>query len=99
MIIIIAPFSLVFIYDQTRHDVDVPRLCLYYLYPFFVEIVLTPAKEVIVITQCLESPKVCFSLQLMAICNDTLPIQAVCHILSMSSIDAADDRPQNILSQ
>jgi hypothetical protein len=53
MIFIVTPCLLVFAYDQTGDDVDVPWLCLYYLCPFFVEMILTPAKEIIVITHAL----------------------------------------------
>ncbi len=59
MISLVDLCLLIFVCDQPRHDVDVPWLSLDYFFPFFVEIILTPAKEVIVVTQCLELAKFC----------------------------------------
>jgi hypothetical protein len=59
MIFFVINFSLLFFYDHPRHDADVlgppPENCLL----LFVEMMLIPAKGVIVIAQCLELPQVC----------------------------------------
>jgi hypothetical protein len=57
----LVPCSLILIYDQPGHDVNVLGLRHDNCYPFFVEIILTPARELIVITQSLELPEVCFA--------------------------------------
>jgi hypothetical protein len=61
MIFCVIPCLLILVYDQPGHDVDILGLCRDHCCPFFVEIILTPAREIIIITQSLELPEVWFA--------------------------------------
>jgi hypothetical protein len=56
VIFFVVHFLLFFFCDQPRYDADVLGLCHDNFFPLFVEMILTPAKGVLVIAQCLESP-------------------------------------------
>jgi hypothetical protein len=97
-ILFIVHLLLVFLCDQPRHDADVPGPHPGKFLPLFVEMMLIPAKGVIIITQVLELPHVCPTQQPGASFKNALPIMAGPLILMVSGNNAANNCPQNILS-
>ncbi len=61
MIVFVVPCLLILVCDHPEYDVNVLGLCHDHCCPFFVEIILTPAREIIIITQSLELPEVRFA--------------------------------------
>jgi hypothetical protein len=95
-------YPLLYHSDSLRHSsltADVPGPCPDNFLPLLVEMMLIPAKGVIIITQCLEMPHVRSSQQPMASFDNALPIMAGRLILMVSGNNTANNCPQNILSQ
>ncbi len=98
-IFIIVPCLLVFVINPTVHYVYVSGPSLCHLCPFFVQIILILAKHVVVVTSFLELQHVCLPQKFIAVIDYGLPIQTVCLIFSMGSINTSNDSPQNFLKQ
>jgi hypothetical protein len=98
VILIVVQLSLGVLRDQPIHDVDVPGPCPGNILPLFVEMILIPAKGVIIITQGLELPHVCSTQQPAASFSIAPPIMAGHLKLMVSGNNTANDCPQTILS-
>jgi hypothetical protein len=88
---------LIILCDQPICDADVPGPCPGKFLPLFVEMILIPAKGVIIITQGLELPHVLSTQQLAASFSNDPPTMTGLFKLMMSSNNAAKDCPQKIL--
>jgi hypothetical protein len=99
VILFVVHLLLVILRDQLIHDADIPGPCPGKFIPLFVEMILIPAKVVMIITQGFELPHVSSAQQLAASFSNAPPIMAGHLKLMVSSNNAANDCPQKILSQ
>jgi hypothetical protein len=98
VILFVIHLLLVVLRDQLILDADVPGPCPGNFLPLFVEMILIPAKGVIIITQGIELPHVHSTQQPVASFSNASPIMAGHLELMVSSNNTADNSPQKILS-
>jgi hypothetical protein len=91
VILFVVYLSLVVLRNQPIHDADVPGPCSGNFLPLFIEMILIPAKGVIIITQGLELPHVRSTQQPAASFKNATPIMAGHLKLMVSSNNAANN--------
>jgi hypothetical protein len=89
--------SLIFVCNPTVHYVYVSGPSLYYMCPFFIQIILILAKHVVVIAQFLELQHVCLAWKLISFINTDCQSRQLPLIFSMGGINTANDSPHNFL--
>ena len=98
VILCVVLLLLIILCDQPIHDADVPGPCPGNFLPLFVEMILIPAKGVIIITQGIELPHVPSAQQLVGSFSVAPPIMAGHLELMVSGINTANNCPQKTLS-